>query len=136
MLCAPQEAAPVCSYQCAFPKYAADTALGVDSAGCTTLHLVVRVDGDGVIERVCKLLQADPDASLMTNARGCTPLRSAVFWFSTASMLREILHICPTCVSIRAGIGAWGEGGSCGQGQTSPELLYEFNDCGYNYYFW
>ena len=73
VFCDPQEAVPVCSYQFAFPKYAADAELGVDSAGFTPLHLVVWVDGKGVIERARTLLQADPDAEMMTNTRGCTP---------------------------------------------------------------
>ena len=136
MFCAPQEAAPVCNYQCAFPKCAADAAIGVNSEGCTPLHLTVRADGDGVIERVRTLLQAAPDAALITNARGRTPLHSAVFWFSTAAVLREILHIRPACVSIRAGSGAWGEGGAGGQGQTALELLCEVHDCGCKYDFW
>ena len=136
MFCAPQEAAPVCSYQLTFPKCFADAAIGVDSAGCTPLHLVVWTDSDGVIERVRTILQAAPDAALMTNARGRTLLHSAVFWFSVAAVLREILHIRPTCVPIQAGSGAWVEVGADGQGQTVLELCCEVHDCGYKYDFW
>ena len=74
MFCAPQEAAPVRSYQCASPKCAADAAIGADigadSAGCAPLNLAARADGDGVIERVRTLLRAAPDAAPMTDARG------------------------------------------------------------------
>ena len=129
MFCAPQEAAPVCSYKFVFTKFADDAAIGVDSAGCTPLHLTLQADGDGVIERFRALLQAAPDAALMTNARGCTPLYSTVFRFSTVAVLREILYIRPTCVSIWPGIGAWGDGGSGSQVQPSLELLCEFHNC-------
>ena len=109
----------------------------MDIAGCTPLHLAVRVDGDSVIERVRTFLQAAPDATLMTDAHGHTPLISPVFWFSAVAMLREILHIPPTCMSIRPGSGAWGEGGRAGsQGQTMLDLLCEVHNCGYKYNFW
>ena len=107
----PQEYSPVCSYQCAFTKCAADAAVGVDSAGCTPLHLAVWSDGDSVIERVQTLPQSALDATLMTNVHGHTPLNSPVFWFSAVAILTEIFHIPPTCVSIRPGSGAWREGG-------------------------
>ena len=136
VLCFPQETAPICNLQCAFPKCAANTAIEVYSAGCTPLHLAVQSEIGGVIERVQTLLQAAPDAALMTDARGRTPLHSAVFWFPAASVLREILHIHPICVSIRVGSGAWGERGAGGQGQTALELLYKVHDCGYKYNFW
>ena len=69
------------------------------------------------------LLQAAPKAALMTDACICTPLHYAVFWFSTAALLRDILHIRPTYVSIRPGSGSWGEGREGGEGQTSLEVI-------------
>ena len=136
VLCAPQEAAPVCSGQCAFPKCAAEASIGVDSTVCNPLHLAVQAEKNGIIERVRTLLQAAPNTALMTDASSRTPLHSAIFWFSIAAVLREILHIRPTYVSIRTGIGVWGEGGAGGQGQTALELLFEVHDCGYKQNFW
>ena len=136
MFCDPQESVPVYSYQCRFPKCSANAAIGVNSEGFTPLHISVRADGDSIIKRVWMILQAAPNADRMTNTRGCTPLHSAVLWLSAASVLGEILHIRPTCVSIRASSGAWGEGGAGGQGQTSPELLCKVHQCGYKYDFW
>ena len=81
------------------------------------------LDDNSGTERLRKLLQAAPDAELTTNARGCTPLHSAVFWFSTAAVLREILHIRTTCVSIRDGSGAWEEGEAGGQVHTALYLI-------------
>ena len=124
MFCSPREAAPVFSYQCAFPKCAADAAIGVDSVVFPPLYLYVHSDGYGVINRVRTFLQASPNAALMTGARGCTPLHSAVFWFSTASVLREILHIRPTWVSIRAESGAWGEGVGGRPGPDRPGATF------------
>ena len=87
-------------------------------------------------QEVRKLLQAAPESALTTDVRGRTPLHSAVFWFSTSAVLREILHIYPTCVSIRAGSGAWREGGAGGQGQTALELINKVHNCRYKYDFW
>ena len=100
MLCAPQEAVPVFSYQCAFSKFGADATFGAESDGCTPLHISVRVEGDGIFERVQTLLQAALDLDMMTDARGCTPLHSSVLWLSTAAVLMDILHIRPIFMSI------------------------------------
>ena len=108
----------------------------MDNTGCTPLHPAVQADSDGVIERVRTLLQAAPNATLMTDARGRTPLHSAIFWFSTAAVLRNILHIYPTRVSIRARSGAWGEGGAGGQCHNALEIPFDVHYCRYKYDFW
>ena len=58
-----------------------------------------------------------PNAVLMIEACIRTPLHDAVLCLYIAAVMREILHICPTCMSIRAGSAAWGEGG-CGRPGT------------------
>ena len=74
------------------------------------------------------ILRVASNASLMTDAHGWTPLNFAVFWFSTANVLREILHIRPVSALIRVRNGAGGERLAGGQGQTALELLCEFQD--------
>ena len=79
MLCAPQESEPVCSYLCAFSKCAAYAEIGVGSAGCTPLHLAMRVDGNSSIESVRTLVQAAPKDVLITDACGHPPPRIMLF---------------------------------------------------------
>ena len=98
----------------------------MDSAGFTPLHIAVQTDGDGVIKMVRMLLQAAPDAALMIDTHGRTPLRSAIFWFSTAAVLREILHIRPTCMSIIYGVWNGERGGRAASSITPWSFFLVF----------
>ena len=144
MFCAPQEAAPVRSYQCASPKCAADAAIGADigadSAGCAPLNLAARADGDGVIERVRTLLRAAPDAAPMTDARGSSRPPA----FRRLPVLRggraegDPTHPSRARVDPGRERGS-GRGGGAGgrvRVRTAPELPCEVRGCGYEYDLW